>query len=218
MSRNSNERFLRKQLISTKTTSHKCLVKCACVALIGFHGKDEKHARGLREWRFCSERKEKEFRNEKLSYLWTKLNFIIHFMWNWGITLSTAVFAYHNPSARLIASLTESVKRAQTVFGHLKATMKARENEPHSNAKVLGRYFFINNEKYNYKNIPSYLKYIFSTFPSFVMWWPPYVNFHSMTNELIQAINYQSRWDSNQYWTIFMCSICHFFACILRLV
>ena len=29
------------------------------------------------------------------------------------------VFAYHNPSARLIASLTESVKRTQTVFGHL---------------------------------------------------------------------------------------------------
>ena len=29
------------------------------------------------------------------------------------------VFAYHNPSACLKASLTESVKRAQTVFGHL---------------------------------------------------------------------------------------------------
>ena len=41
MSRNSNERFLRKQFISTKTTSHKFLVKCACVALIGFRGKDE---------------------------------------------------------------------------------------------------------------------------------------------------------------------------------
>ena len=49
MSRNSNERFLRKQFISTKTTSHKFLVKCAYVALIGFHGKDEKHAKGLRE-------------------------------------------------------------------------------------------------------------------------------------------------------------------------
>ena len=35
--------------------------------------------------------------------------------------MSTAVFTYHNPSARLIASLTESVKRAQTVFGHLKS-------------------------------------------------------------------------------------------------
>ena len=33
------------------------------------------------------------------------------------------VFAYHNPSARLKASLTESVKRAQAVFGHLKGTV-----------------------------------------------------------------------------------------------
>ena len=40
----------------------------------------------------------------------------------------------------------------------IKAMMKARENEPHSNAKVVGRYLFINNEKYDYKNIPSYLK------------------------------------------------------------
>ena len=29
---------------------------------------------------FCSERKEKESRNEKLSYLGSKRNFIIHFM------------------------------------------------------------------------------------------------------------------------------------------
>ena len=36
--------------------------------------------------------------------------------------------------------------------------MKARENEAYSNAKVVGRYLFINNEKYDYKNIPSYLK------------------------------------------------------------
>ena len=120
ISGNSNERFLRKQFISTKTTSRNFLVKCACVVLCGFHGKDEKHAKGLGECFFCSERKQKESRNEKLSYLGSKLNFIIHFMWNWGITLSTAVFAYHNPSARLIASLTESVKRAQTVFSHLK--------------------------------------------------------------------------------------------------
>ena len=32
ISRNSNERFLRKQFISTKTTSDNFLVKCACVA------------------------------------------------------------------------------------------------------------------------------------------------------------------------------------------
>ena len=80
MSQNSNERFLRKQFISTKTTSRKFLVKCACVALIGFYGKDEKQAKGLGELRFCSERKEKESRNEELSFLGSKLNFIIHFM------------------------------------------------------------------------------------------------------------------------------------------
>ena len=33
------------------------------------------------------------------------------------------MFAYHNPSAHLIASLTESVKRVQTVFGHLKVSI-----------------------------------------------------------------------------------------------
>ena len=49
---------------------------CALILpLCRFHGKDEKHAKCLREWLFCSERKEKEFRNEKLSYLRTKLNF-----------------------------------------------------------------------------------------------------------------------------------------------
>ena len=100
ISGNSNERFLRKQFISTKTTSRNFLVKCACV-VFGFHGKDEKHAKGLGECFFCSERKEKKSRNKKLSYLGSKLSFIIHFMWNWGITLSNAVFAYHNPSVRL---------------------------------------------------------------------------------------------------------------------
>ena len=49
---------------------------------------------------------EKGFTNEKLK-LWYKIE-------------ESIVFAYHNPSTRLIASLTESVKRAQTVFGHLK--------------------------------------------------------------------------------------------------
>ena len=49
ISRNSNERFLKKQFISTKTTSRNFLVKCACVALIGFHGKDEKHENVLGE-------------------------------------------------------------------------------------------------------------------------------------------------------------------------
>ena len=41
ISGNSNERFLRKQFISTKTTSRNFLVKRACVVLFGFHGKDK---------------------------------------------------------------------------------------------------------------------------------------------------------------------------------
>ena len=142
MSRNSNERFLRKQFISTKTTSHNFFVKCACVTLIGFHGKDEKHAKGLDEWVFCSERKEKEYRNEELSYLGSKLNFIIHFMWNWGIRLLTAVFAYHNPSARFIASPTESVKRAQTVFCHLKKFGTPNNNNHNEDSK-----FYLTNQR-----------------------------------------------------------------------
>ena len=80
ISGNSNERFLRKQFISTKTTSRNFLVKCACVVLFGFHGKDEKHVKGLGECFFCLEKKEKDSRNEKLSYLGSKLNVIIHFM------------------------------------------------------------------------------------------------------------------------------------------
>jgi len=40
----------------------------------------------------------------------------------------------------------------------IKAMFKARENGGHPNAKVVGRYLIINNEKYDYTNIPSYLK------------------------------------------------------------
>ena len=58
-----NSSFPRKQPVAF------FLVKCACVVLFGFHGKDEKHTKGLGECFFCSERKEKESRNEKLSYL-----------------------------------------------------------------------------------------------------------------------------------------------------
>jgi len=36
--------------------------------------------------------------------------------------------------------------------------IKARENGGHPNAKVVGHYLIIKNEKYDYKNIPSYLK------------------------------------------------------------
>jgi len=40
----------------------------------------------------------------------------------------------------------------------IKAMNKARENGGRPNAKVVGRYLIINNEKYDYKNIPSYLE------------------------------------------------------------
>ena len=60
ISGNSNERFLRKQFISTKTTSRNFLAKCPCVVLFGFHGKDEKHAKGLGECFFFFARKEKK--------------------------------------------------------------------------------------------------------------------------------------------------------------
>ena len=57
------------------------------------------------------------FKNEKLSYFKSKTHFCDPF----GIKIEgMIVFAYHNSSARLIASLTESLKYAQTVFGHLK--------------------------------------------------------------------------------------------------
>ena len=40
----------------------------------------------------------------------------------------------------------------------IKAMLKARENERLSNAKVVGRYLCINNEKYDCRNIPEYLR------------------------------------------------------------
>ena len=43
-------------------------------------------------------------------------------------------------------------------LGFAKAMSKARETERLSNAKVVGRYLFINNEKYEYRNIPEYLE------------------------------------------------------------
>ena len=59
------------------------------------------------------------------------------------------------PDAYITEDFAKAIQEERKV---LIAMMKARENEPHSNAKVVGRYLFINNEKYNYKNIPSYLK------------------------------------------------------------
>ena len=40
----------------------------------------------------------------------------------------------------------------------IKATMKAREERGLNNAKVKGRFLFINNERYDSKSIPEYLK------------------------------------------------------------
>lgn len=40
----------------------------------------------------------------------------------------------------------------------IKAMMKAREEHGINDAKVKGRYLFINNERYNWKNIPEFLK------------------------------------------------------------
>ena len=57
---------------------------------------------------------EEGFTNEKLSYFKSKTR-----LCEYKIE-GSIVFAYHNPSVHLIVSLTESVKRAQTVFGHLK--------------------------------------------------------------------------------------------------
>ena len=48
--------------------------------LIRFRGKDESMHNVLVNEFFCSERKEKVSRNEKLSYLRSKLDFIIQFM------------------------------------------------------------------------------------------------------------------------------------------
>jgi len=40
----------------------------------------------------------------------------------------------------------------------IKAMMKAREEHGLNDAKVKGRFLFINNEKYDCKSIPEYLK------------------------------------------------------------
>ena len=55
------------------------------------------------------------------------------------------MFAYHNPSARLIASLTEYVKRAQTVFSHPKRKTKYSATTKSKNNSVPG-----SREQYHY--------------------------------------------------------------------
>jgi small-conductance mechanosensitive channel len=60
------------------------------------------------------------------------------------------------PDAYITEDFTKAIQDERRVL--IKAMMKARENEGHPNAKVVGRYLLINNEKYDYKNIPSYLQ------------------------------------------------------------
>ena len=60
------------------------------------------------------------------------------------------------PDAYITEDFAKAIQDERKVL--IKAMMKARENEPRLNAKVVGRYLFINNEKFDYKNIPSYLK------------------------------------------------------------
>ena len=52
----------------------------------------------------------------------------------------------------------QNQKKKGNDFFDRSTTLKARETEGLSNAKVVGRYLFINNEKYDCRNIPEYLK------------------------------------------------------------
>ena len=58
------------------------------------------------------------------------------------------------------AYITEDVARAiqeeRKVL--IKAMMKAREEHGIADAKVIGRFLVINNEKYNYQNVPEFLR------------------------------------------------------------
>ena len=65
--------------------------------------------------------KEKGFTNEKLSYFESKTHLCDIFDIKLRNRFIDTVFAYHNPSARSIASPTEPVKRVLPVVSHLKA-------------------------------------------------------------------------------------------------
>ena len=63
------------------------------------------------------------------------------------------------PKRRSSSSGTEKVMAASEERKVLiKAMMKAREEHGLSDAKVKGRFLFINNERYDSKSIPEYLK------------------------------------------------------------
>lgn len=59
------------------------------------------------------------------------------------------------PDAYITEDFAKAIQDERKVL--IKAMMKARETQEHPNAKVVGRYLLINNEKYDYKNIPAYL-------------------------------------------------------------
>ena len=50
----------------------------------------------------------------------------------------------------------------------IKAMMKARNKHGLTNAKVIGRFLFLNNEKYNFQNVPDFLKCFFSPLSSLI--------------------------------------------------
>ena len=60
------------------------------------------------------------------------------------------------PDAYITEDFTKAIQDERKIL--IKAIMKARESQGHPNAKVVGRYLLINNERYDYKNIPAYLK------------------------------------------------------------
>lgn len=60
------------------------------------------------------------------------------------------------PDAYITEDFAKAIQEERKVL--IWAMLKARENEGLSNAKVVGRYLFINNEKYDCRNIPEYLK------------------------------------------------------------
>ena len=62
----------------------------------------------------------------------------------------------NHPDAYITEDFAKAIQDERKVL--IKAMIKARENGGHPDAKVVGRYLFINHVKYDYKNIPDYLK------------------------------------------------------------
>ena len=60
------------------------------------------------------------------------------------------------PDAYVTEDFAKAIQEERKVL--IKAMLKARENEGLSNANVVGCYLFINNEKYDCRNIPEFFK------------------------------------------------------------